>query len=121
MRLRRESAIQIKTPEQLERMRAAGLVVANTLRVLREAVRPGISTADLDAIAAREIKSAGAVPSFLGYFGYPGTICASVNEVIVHGIPRPDVLLKPGDVISIDCGAILHGWHGDEAIAVGFG
>jgi methionyl aminopeptidase len=121
MRLRRESAIQIKTPEQLERMRAAGLVVANALRVLREAVRPGISTADLDAIAAREIGSAGAVPSFLGYFGYPGSICASVNEVIVHGIPRPDILLKPGDVISIDCGAILDGWHGDAAISVGVG
>jgi methionyl aminopeptidase len=121
MRVRRESAIQIKTPEQLERMRAAGLVVAHTLRVLREAVRPGISTADLDALAAQEISSAGAVPSFLGYFGYPGTICASVNEVIVHGIPRPDILLKPGDVISIDCGAILDGWHGDAAISVGVG
>jgi methionyl aminopeptidase len=121
MRVRRESAIQIKSPEQLERMRAAGLVVAHTLRVLREAVRPGISTADLDAIAAQEIRSAGAVPSFLGYFGYPGTICASVNEVIVHGIPRPDIRLKPGDVISIDCGAILDGWHGDAAISVGVG
>ena len=121
MRLRRESAIQIKTPEQLERMRAAGLVVAHALRVLREAVRPGISTADLDAIAAQEIKSAGAVPSFLGYFGYPATICASVNEVIVHGIPRPDIRLRPGDLISIDCGAILDGWHGDAAISVGVG
>jgi methionyl aminopeptidase len=121
MRMRRESAIQIKTPEQLERMRAAGLVVAHTLRVLREAVRPGISTADLDAIAEQEIRSAGAVPSFLGYFGYPGTICASVNEVIVHGIPRQDILLMPGDVISIDCGAILDGWHGDAAISVGVG
>jgi methionyl aminopeptidase len=121
MRRRRETAIQIKTPEQLERMRAAGLVVAHTLRVLREAVRPGISTSDLDAIAAQEIKSAGAVPSFLGYFGYPATICASVNEVIVHGIPRPDIRLRPGDVISIDCGAILDGWHGDAAISVGVG
>jgi methionyl aminopeptidase len=121
MRLRREAAIQIKTPEQLERMRAAGLVVARTLRVLREAVRPGISTGDLDAIAAREIKSAGAVPSFLGYSGYPATICASVNEVIVHGIPQPDIRLRPGDVISIDCGAILDGWHGDAAFTVGVG
>lgn len=121
MRLRREAAIQIKTPDQLERMRAAGLVVAHTLRVLREAVRPGISTSDLDAIAAREIRSAGAVPSFLGYFGYPATICASANEVIVHGIPRPDVRLRPGDVLSVDCGAILGGWHGDAAITVGVG
>jgi len=121
MRLRREPAIQIKTPEQLERMRAAGLVVARALRVLREAVRPGISTSDLDAIAEREIRSAGAVPSFLGYFGYPASICASVNEVIVHGIPRQDIRLKPGDVISIDCGAILDGWHGDAAFSVGVG
>ena len=121
MRLRRESAIQIKTPEQLDRMRAAGLVVARTLRVLREAVRPGISTHDLDVIAEREIRGAGAVPSFLGYFGYPASICASVNDVIVHGIPRPDVVLRPGDVISIDCGAILDGWHGDAAFSAGVG
>src|SRR5450756_932759 len=121
MRVRREPAIQIKTPEQLDRMRAAGLVVAHTLRVLREAVRPGISTGDLDAIAEREIRSAGAVPSFLGYFGYPASICASVNEVIVHGIPRQDTRLKPGDVLSIDCGAILDGWHGDAAFSVAVG
>jgi methionyl aminopeptidase len=121
MRLRRESAIQVKTPEQLDRMRAAGLVVARTLRVLREAVRPGISTSDLDVIAEREIRGAGAVPSFLGYFGYPASICASVNQVIVHGIPRPDVRLRAGDIISIDCGAILGGWHGDAAFSTGVG
>jgi methionyl aminopeptidase len=121
MRLRRESAIQLKTPEQLDRMRAAGLVVARTLEVLREAIRPGISTQDLDVIAEREIKAAGAVPSFLGYFGYPASICASVNDVIVHGIPRPDVRLRPGDIISIDCGAILDGWHGDAAFSAGVG
>jgi methionyl aminopeptidase len=121
MRVRREPAIQIKTPEQLDRMRAAGLVVAHTLRVLREAVRPGVSTSDLDAIAEREIRSAGAVPSFLGYFGYPASICTSVNEVIVHGIPRQDIRLEPGDVLSIDCGAILDGWHGDAAFSIGVG
>lgn len=121
MRLRRDRAIQMKTPEQLERMRAAGLVVARTLQVLAEAVRPGISTADLDAIASREIRGAGAEPSFLGYYGYPATICTSVNEEIVHGIPSADRLLRPGDVISIDCGAIVDGWHGDAAISVGVG
>jgi methionyl aminopeptidase len=121
MRLRRDRAIEIKTPEQLDRMRAAGLVVARTLRVVAEAVRPGISTADLDEIAAREIRSAGAVPSFLGYYGYPATICTSVNEEIVHGIPSRDRRLNPGDVISIDCGAIVEGWHGDAAISVGVG
>lgn len=118
MRLTR---IQYKTPEQLTRMREAGLVVARTLRVLRESVRPGISTAELDEIAAREIGDAGATPSFLGYYGYPATICTSVNEVIVHGIPRDDVVLKNGDIISIDCGAILDGWHGDAAFSVGVG
>ncbi len=87
MRLRREPAIQIKVPAQIERMYAAGQVVARTLAVLADAVRPGISTADLDAIAEREIRGAGAVPSFLGYFGYPASICASVNEQVVHGIP----------------------------------
>ena len=119
MRLRRDRVIEIKTPEQFARMREAGLVVAHTLRVLAEAVRPGVSTADLDAIAEREIRAAGAVPSFLGYYGYPGTICTSVNEEIVHGIPSADRRLKPGDIVSIDCGAILDGWHGDAAISVG--
>jgi methionyl aminopeptidase len=118
MRLRR---IQYKTPEQLVRMRKAGLVVANTLQVLREAVRPGVSTAQLDEIAAREISAAGATPSFLGYFGYPATICTSVNDVIVHGIPRADVILRDGDIVSIDCGAILDGWHGDAAFSTGVG
>ncbi|MBO0821294.1 MAG: type I methionyl aminopeptidase [Nocardiopsaceae bacterium] len=113
--------IQVKTPEQLARMREAGLVVARTLAVLRDAVRPGISTQELDEIAAATIRSEGAVPSFLGYLGYPATICASVNEVIVHGIPRPDRVLRDGDIISIDCGAILDGWHGDAAITVGVG
>ncbi len=121
MRLRRDRAIQIKTPEQLDRMRAAGLVVARTLRVLAEAVRPGISTADLDAIAEREIRGAGAVPSFLGYFGYPATICTSVNQEIVHGIPSKNRRLEPGDIVSIDCGAVLDGWHGDAAISLGVG
>jgi methionyl aminopeptidase len=119
MRLRHDRVIEIKSPAELARMRLAGLVVARTLRVLAEAVRPGISTADLDAIAAREIRAAGAVPSFLGYFGYPATICTSVNEQIVHGIPSESRRLAPGDIISIDCGAILDGWHGDAAISLG--
>jgi methionyl aminopeptidase len=121
MRLRRDRAIEIKTPEQFSRMREAGLVVANTLRTVAEAVRPGITTADLDAIAARKIREAGAVPSFLGYYGYPATICTSVNEEIVHGIPSKNRRLNAGDVISIDCGAIVAGWHGDAALSVGVG
>src|SRR5215471_10756919 len=104
MRLRKEPAIQVKSPEQIERMYGAGQVVAHTLTVLKEAVQPGISTAELDAIAEREIRTAGAVPSFLGYFGYPASICTSVNEQVVHGIPSKDQVLKFGDIISIDCG-----------------
>ena len=119
--MRAKSGIEIKTPEQIDAMRRAGLVVARTLRVLREAVRPGISTADLDALAAREIRNAGATPSFLNYHGYPAVICTSPNEVIVHGIPGPDTVLGDGDIISIDCGAIVDGWHGDAAITVGVG
>jgi methionyl aminopeptidase len=121
MRVRRDRVIEIKSPEQLDRMRQAGLVVARTLRVLAEAVHPGITTAELDAIAAREIGLAGAIPSFLGYFGYPATICTSVNEEIVHGIPSDSRRLETGDIISIDCGAILDGWHGDAAISIGVG
>jgi methionyl aminopeptidase len=121
MRLRKEPAIQVKSPEQIDRMHAAGQVVARTLTTLKEAVRPGISTGELDSIAEREIRAAGAVPSFLGYFGYPASICTSVNEQVVHGIPSRDQVLRAGDVISIDCGAILDGWHGDSALSVGVG
>jgi methionyl aminopeptidase len=119
--MRAKSGIEIKTPEQIEAMRRAGLVVGRTLRILREAVQPGVSTADLDELAAREIRGAGATPSFLNYHGYPATICTSPNEVIVHGIPHPDTILGDGDILSIDCGAIVDGWHGDAAITVGVG
>jgi methionyl aminopeptidase len=118
---RRTQAIQIKTPEQLAIMREAGLVVARTLQVVATAVRPGVSTAELDALAEREIRAAGATPSFLGYHGYPATICTSVNDEIVHGIPSPARRLHEGDIISIDCGAIVAGWHGDAAVTVGVG
>jgi methionyl aminopeptidase len=121
MRERRAPDIEIKTPEQVTLMREAGLAVARTLRVVAAAVRPGISTAELDELAEREIRAAGATPSFKGYHGYPATICASVNDEIVHGIPSPARLLRDGDIISIDCGAIVRGWHGDAAVTVGVG
>ena len=121
MRIRREPPIQIKSPAQLELMREAGLIVARALRAAVSAVEPGVSTADLDAIAEREIRAAGAVPSFKGYHGFPATICTSVNDEIVHGIPSPDRRLAEGDLISIDCGAIAAGWHGDAAVTVGVG
>lgn len=118
---RTDPDIQLKTPEQIVKMRAAGLVVAAALQALREAVRPGISTADLDAIAEGVIRDAGAVPSFLGYHGFPASICSSINEQVVHAIPAKDAVLREGDLISLDCGAVLDGWHGDAAITVGVG
>ena len=121
MRRGSRTAIEIKTPGQLELMREAGLVVARTLRAVSGAVEPGITTAELDAIAAREIRDCGAQPSFLGYHGYPATICTSVNDRIVHGIPRADEVLAAGDIISIDAGAIVGGWHGDAAVSVAVG
>ena len=121
MRVRRTQAIEIKTGAQFAKMREAGLVVAHTLAAVAAAVRPGVSTAELDALAEREIRAAGATPSFLGYHGYPATICTSVNDQIVHGIPSPARLLAEGDIISVDCGAIVDGWHGDAAVTVGVG
>ena len=118
----RERGVEIKTPEQIEKMRVAGLLVGETLELLRSSVRAGISTGDLDAIAEQNIRAGGGVPSFLGYGQppFPATICASVNDEVVHGIPGSRVL-QDGDVISIDCGAIVDGWHGDAAITVAVG
>jgi methionyl aminopeptidase len=113
--------IQLKTIEQIEKMRGAGLVVAAALARMRDAVAPGVSTADLDAIAESVIRDAGAIPSFKGYHGFPASICSSVNEQVVHAIPTPDAVLREGDLVSLDCGAILDGWHGDAAITVGVG
>ena len=118
MRLRQDEAIEVKSPAQLAMMRQAGLVTTTALGAAVAAVEPGVSTAELDAIAEREIRAAGAIPSFLGYHGYPATICASVNDHIVHGIPGPGQILCAGDVISVDCGAIVDGWHGDAAVTV---
>jgi methionyl aminopeptidase len=116
----RDRGIEIKTREQILAMRKAGLVVGRTLELLRGAVRAGISTGELDAIAEDNIRSSGATPSFKGYHGFTGSICASVNDEIVHGIPGGRVLAD-GDLISIDCGAIVDGWHGDAAITVPVG
>ena len=115
-----DRGIEIKTPEQIDAMRRAGLVVGRTLELLRGHVRAGITTAELDGIAEDSIRSAGATPSFLGYHGFPASICASVNDEVVHGIPG-DRVLADGDVVSIDCGAIVDGWHGDAAITVAVG
>ena len=121
MRRMREPGVQIKTPAQLAVMWQAGQVVAAALEAAAAAVAPGVSTAELDDIAGARIAAAGAVPSFLGYHGYPATICASINDEIVHGIPGTTRVLRAGDVVSIDCGAIVDGWHADAALTVGVG
>jgi len=115
-----DRGVEIKSPEQVDLMRRAGLVVGQTLELLRASVRPGITTGELDSLAEDCIRTAGATPSFLGYHGFPGSICASVNDEVVHGIPGGRTLAE-GDVISIDCGAIVEGWHGDAAITVAVG
>lgn len=115
-----DRGIEIKTPEQIDGMRKAGLVVGRTLELMRSSVRAGITTGELDAIAEDNIRSSGATPSFKGYHGFPGSICVSVNDEVVHGIPGDRVLVE-GDVVSVDCGAIVDGWHGDAAITVPVG
>jgi methionyl aminopeptidase len=110
--------IELKTTEQLAMMRQAGLVVARALREMRLAAAPGVSTADLDELARDVLRDEGAKSSFLGYHGYPAVICASANDRIVHGIPTPEEKLVDGDILSIDFGAIVDGWHGDSAITV---
>ena len=115
----RDRGIEIKSRDQIDKMRVAGRLVGESLELIRAAVHPGITTGDLDRIAEENIRSQGGVPSFLGYGHppFPGTICASVNDEVVHGIPGARVLVE-GDVVSIDCGAIVDGWHGDAAITV---
>ena len=105
-----------KTPAELALMARAGRAVAELHEVLREAIRPGVSTLELDEIAEREVRGRGAVPSFKGYRGFPATLCTSVNHEIVHGIPSRDVVLRRGDLIKIDAGAIVEGYHGDSAV-----
>lgn len=109
--------IEYKTAEQVQAMRRAGLVVAEAHAAVREAIRPGVTTGELDRVAADVIAAAGATPSFLDYHGYPAVLCVSVNDEIVHGIPGARVL-EPGDLVSVDCGAIVDGWHGDAAFSV---
>jgi methionyl aminopeptidase len=107
--------VQIKTPEQIAKMRAAGLVVAAIHAATRAVAVPGATTKDLDEAARKVIAEHGAKSNFLGYGGFPATICTSVNDVVVHGIPDEKTVLKDGDIISIDAGAIVDGWHGDAA------
>ena len=110
-------AIQIKSLDQLKTMRKAGLLVRSTLELVRSNIKAGITTSALDAIAEANIKRGGGTSNFKGYHGYPATICVSINDEIVHGIPG-DRTIMPGDIVSVDCGAVIDGWHGDAAFSM---
>lgn len=118
---RKRKVVPFRSAGELDAMAAAGAVVGAALVAVREAAVPGVSTLELDRVAEAVIRDAGAVPSFLGYHGFTGSICSSVNDRVVHGIPSADELLVAGDLVSIDCGAVLDGWHGDSAWTFGVG
>ena len=118
MSMRSARAVSVKRPAEVDKMRGAGQILAGILSVLHAELRPGVTTGDLDRIAERMIRDAGAVPSFKGYGAnppFPGSICASINDEVVHGIPSPRRRIADGDVVSIDIGCILDGWHADCA------
>jgi len=111
----------LKSLQEIEKIHRAGLVVADVLQEVRQLVRPGVSTMELDAFVERFIRAAGAKPAFKGYRGYPRTICASINDQVIHGIPSKDVILKQGDLLSIDVGTVVDGFYGDAAVTVPVG
>ena len=119
--LRNRKVVAVRSDGELDAMAAAGALVAAALKAVREAAMPGVSTLELDRVAEAVIRDGGGVPSFLGYHGFPASICSSVNDRVVHGIPSGDEVLAPGDLVSIDCGAILDDWHGDSAFTFGIG
>jgi len=113
--LARPREVTIKRPEEIDRMRHAGRILVDVLEALHSELRPGITTGDLDVVAERMIREAGAVPSFKGYRGFPRSICASINDEVVHGIPSPRRRLYEGDLVGLDVGCIWRGWHADTA------
>ncbi|CRZ16078.1 type I methionyl aminopeptidase [Mycolicibacterium neworleansense] len=119
--LRKRKVVAQRTAGELDAMAVAGALVASALRAVRDTAAPGVSTLELDQIAESVIRDGGGTPSFLGYHGFPASICASVNDRVVHGIPSAGEKLAAGDLVSIDCGAIVDGWHGDSAVTFGIG
>ncbi len=113
--------IQIKSPQEIEKMRESAKIVATVLKEISVMVKPGMTTADLDAYAEDRIRQMGATPSFKGYYGFPASICASVNQEVVHGIPNPKKILRRGDVLKVDTGAYYQGFHGDSCITIPVG
>ena len=113
--------ISLKNPDQIAKMRAAGALLYEVHQKLRAEIRPGVTTADLDAYAESLIRKAGAIPSFLNYEGYPATLCTSVDDAVVHGIPSRKQVLREGQIISVDCGLILDGWQSTVRLPPGWG
>lgn len=107
--------ITVKTPEQIEKMRVSGKLTKNVLDLIGKEIKEGMTTKDLDRLAYEYIKDCGAEPSFLGYAGYPASICASIDETVVHGIPSDEIYIKDGQIVSIDVGVLFNGFHGDAA------
>ncbi len=118
---RQRRGIEIKSPREIEIMRQSAKIVATVLKEISEMVQPGMTTADLDAHAEKRIREMGATPSFKGYHGFPGSICASVNNEVVHGIPSPKKAIRAGDVVKVDTGAYYQGFHGDSCITIAVG
>ncbi|MEH2118798.1 type I methionyl aminopeptidase [Nostoc sp.] len=113
--------IEIKSPREIEIMRQSAIIVATVLKEISELVKPGMTTADLDAYAEKRIRQMGATPSFKGYHGFPGSICSSINNEAVHGIPSPKKVIRVGDVLKVDTGAYYQGFHGDSCISIAVG
>ncbi len=118
---RQRRGIEIKSLREIEIMRQSAKIVATVLKEISEMVQPGMTTADLDAHAEKRIREMGATPSFKGYHGFPGSICASVNNEVVHGIPSPKKAIRAGDVVKVDTGAYYQGFHGDSCITIAVG
>lgn len=113
--------INLKTQEHLKAMREAGRITGEALLLAEEAIKPGVSTKHIDDLIRRHIERSGAKPSFLGLYGFPGSACISINEQVIHGIPSKDVIIDEGDIVKIDTGAFIRGFHGDSARTIGCG
>jgi methionyl aminopeptidase len=118
---RQRRGIEIKSPREIEIMRQSAKIVATVLKEISQMVQPGMTTADLDAHAEKRIREMGATPSFKGYHGFPASICSSINNEVVHGIPNPKKVIRNGDVLKVDTGAFYQGFHGDSCITIGVG
>jgi len=119
--IKQSRGIEIKSPREIEIMRQASKIVATVLQEISQLVQPGMTTADLDAHAEKRIREMGATPSFKGYHGFPGSICSSINQEAVHGIPSPKKVIRAGDVLKVDTGAYYQGFHGDSCMAIAVG